>query len=899
MLMSLKMRHRACVSLLVALAMLPCVTTAQNARTTVVDSLPLTVRNTITARSIGPAIVGGRVSAIAMAPGDPTTFYVGGGMAGVFKTTDGGVTFDALFDHEAVASIGAIAVAPSDARVVWLGTGEANDRNTETWGGGVYRSIDAGRTWSHVGLIDSRAIARIAVHPTDPRTAYVAVVGDLWQPSAQRGLYKTIDAGTTWSKVLSALAPNDTRVGAGDVAIDPSNPNIVYAVLYARQRRPTSFAAGEAASGGKDEGGIFKSEDAGTTWHKLANGLPAHTERIGLAIYANNTSILYATVATTNTNAGGSTGPSVSMSPTGGVFRSDDRGAHWRRMSALLNRPDYAGQMRVDPTDDRRVYNLSASIVVSEDSGKTWREDISQLHPDHHALVIDPINPKHLIEGNDGGVYQSFSGGVTWEHLARFAVGEFRSVNVDRSIPYRVCGGLQDNGTWVGPSTVLNTIGIRNGDWSIAAMNDGGYCVFDDNDSAILYWSTNSKLRRTDFGSGHNADVTPGSSESGPTSALPLNWTPPLIGSHHHRGVIYLGANRVIKLSDHAEQWEAISPDLTRGGVQGGRPAISTLIESPVQSGVLWAGTDNGKIWRTSDEGVHWTDVSGNLPEVARGHWVNRVEASHSNAAAGYVVISAYRDGNRAPLVYATKDSGRTWLDIAGNLPRTEPVRVVREDPDNSNVLYAGTEFGLWLTLDGGHSWSRFGNLPTVAVDDILIEPRTHDVVIATQGRSLYIIDQARPFAQMTRQILSQTVHLFAPEPAIQLKYIEGLLEGAQGNQYSGQNPPMGAVLTYYIKDSGHRDVDIVVKSASGELVANLTGPAVSGLNRVTWDLRQTRDMRASFQGTLGARYLVPPGTYTVTVTDGAASSTQRLEVRSGPGPLKNYNREWPSDIRP
>jgi photosystem II stability/assembly factor-like uncharacterized protein len=875
----------------------------QSGRTRVVDPTSAILENTLTARSIGPAVVGGRVSAIAMEPGNPSTFYAGAGMGGIFKTTDGGVTFDAIFEHEAVASIGDIAVAPSDPLVVWVGTGEANDRNTSTWGKGVYRSTDAGRTWSHIGLADSRVIARIAVHPADPRTAYVAAVGDLWQPSAERGLYKTADAGQTWRKVLGAAAPNDTRVGAGDVAIDPMNPNIVYAALYARQRRPTSFAAGEAATDGKDEGGIFKSEDGGATWHKLTNGLPAHTERIGLSIYTKNPSVLYATVATKNTDVAGSTGSAVSASLAGGVFRSDDRGAHWRRMSNLINRPDYAGQVRVDPTDDRRVYNLSAAIVVSDDSGKTWREDISQLHPDHHALVIDPANPRHLIEANDGGVYQSFSGGATWEHLSRFAAGEFRSVNIDRSIPYRVCGGLQDNGTWVGPSTVLNTIGIRNGDWQIAAMNDGGYCVFDDGDSTILYWSTNSKLRRTDFRAGHNADVTPGSggNQGGGAAAatLPLNWTPPLIGSHHHRGVVYLGANRVIKLSDHAELWEAISPDLTRGGTPGGRPAISALVESPVAPGVLWAGTDNGKVWRTSDEGAHWTDVGINLPATAQGHWVNRVEASRAGAHAGYVVVAAYRDGNQGPLVYATVDSGRSWRDISGNLPRTEPVRVVREDPDNVNVLYAGTEYGLWLTLDGGRSWSRFGNLPTVAVDEIVIEPRTHDLVIATQGRGLYIIDQTRAVAQTTQQVLAEPLHLYAPEPAVQIKYIEGLLEGAQGNQYAGQNPPMGAILTYYVNDGDGDAVDVKITSATGAPVANFVGPASSGLNRVLWDLRQSRDMRAGFQGTLGARYLVPPGTYTVSVTHGTARSTQRIEVQPGPGLLKNYNREWPSDIRP
>ena len=877
---------------------------AQTARPRSVDTLPLTFNGTLTARSIGPAAVGGRVSSLAIEPHNATTFYVGAGMGGVFKTTDGGVSFQAIFEHEGVASIGDIAVSPSDPHVVWVGTGEANDRNTSTWGDGVYRSTDGGHSWKHAGLAASHVIGRIAVHPTDPRTAYVAAVGDLWQPSAERGLYKSVYAGATWKKVLGAPAPYDDRVGAGDVAIDPSNPEVVYATLYARRRHIWSFDAGEAATEGHDEGGIFKSEDGGATWHKLTSGLPAHTERIGLSVYARNPRVLYATVATSGTSDQGPTGPAVSESVTGGVFRSDDGGARWRRMSGLVNRPDYAGQVRVDPTTDARVYNLSASVVVSDDSGKTWREDISQLHPDHHALVIDPANPKHLISGNDGGVFQSWSGGATWDHLSKIAIGEFRAVNVDHSTPYRICGGLQDDGTWVGPSAVLNLVGIRNGDWHIAGMNDGAYCVFDPVDSEVLYWSTNNSLRRTDFRSGHNADVTPKPAATGGGGAaaatFTYNWTAPLIGSRHSPGVLFMGATRVMRLTDHAEHWAAISPDLTKPVAPGGRPTISTIAESPARAGVLWAGTDNGKLWRSLDDGAHWTDVSANLPASARGHAVNRVEASHADVSSAYVVVSAYRDGIFAPLVFATSDTGATWRDIAANLPRTEPARMLREDPDNANVLYLGTEYGIWITIDRGRSWTRLGDLPTVAVDDIAIEPKTHDLVIATQGRAFYIVDRARPLTEITRQVLSEQVHLFAPDPAAEIGYFDGLIEGAHGYQFRGENPPSGAVLTYNVGDAGsHREASVAIATAAGIPVANFAGTATPGLNRATWDLRPTRDMRANFQGTMGARYLVAPGKYTVTVTYEGAHSTQTIEVRAGPGPLTDYTREWPLDIKP
>ncbi len=429
------------------------------------------------ARIIGPAIMGGRVSDIALDPKDPFTFYVALGTGGIMKTADNGVTFDAVFTKEAVAAVGAVAVSPADPKVVWVGTGEANDRNSSSWGNGVYRSTDGGATWKHAGLEKSRTIARVVVHPTDANTAWVAAMGDLWQPGGERGLYKTTDGGATWKAVLTAPAPYDGRVGCGDVALDPSDPNALYAALYARQRTPWSFVAGRAATDGKDLGGIYKSTDGGTTWKKLAGGLPGMTGRIGLDVHRKDPKTV---VAIVQSDEGGTTDFREVESKRGGVFRSDDGGDTWARLSPLDPRPFYFSQIRIDPGDSGRVYVLGFSAHVSEDGGRTFREDLfAKIHPDWHAMAIDPRDPRRIVVGTDGGAYQTYNRGKTVEFLNRFAAGEFYRINVDLGAPYRICGGLQDNLNWVGPKETRSKEGILNSDWINVGGGDGFYCVFD------------------------------------------------------------------------------------------------------------------------------------------------------------------------------------------------------------------------------------------------------------------------------------------------------------------------------------------------------------------------------------------------------------------------------------
>ncbi|MFL5579320.1 MAG: WD40/YVTN/BNR-like repeat-containing protein, partial [Gemmatimonadaceae bacterium] len=602
------------------------------------DSSAVVLARGLRARGIGPAVMGGRVSDIALDPRTPSTFYVGLGTGGVMKTTDGGASFSAVFERQPVASVGAVAVAPSDPSVVWVGSGEPNDRNSSSWGNGVYRSTDGGGTWTNVGLKASRTIARIVVHPTDPKTAYVAAMGDLWGWSAERGCYRTTDAGATWARVLSAPAPLSDRVGCGDIAIDPSNPSVVYAALYARRRLPWAFEYGPGATEGRDAGGIYKSTDGGATWKKLAGGLPVQTGRIGLAVYAKNPRVVYAVV---QSDEGGTQNIDMVRSRRGGVFRSDDGGETWTRQSALDPRPFYFSQIRVDPANDQKVYVLGYALHVSEDGGKSWREDrFKNVHPDNHALAIDPRQPERLLLGNDGGAYQSFNAGESWAHLSTFAGGEFYRINVDMGTPYRVCGGLQDNLNWVGPSRTRTKDGIVNSDWINIEGGDGFYCVFDPDSSNIVYAESQSGyVHRMNLATGEVRNLRPEPTEG--QAAFRFHWNSPLIGSRHTRGALYLGGNRVFKLTDRGEHWRTISPDLTTQNVQRilatGSGAetygvVYALAESPAKAGMLWAGTDDGKLWVTEDDGANWTDLTASLPAAVKGQWISRVEPSSKDA---------------------------------------------------------------------------------------------------------------------------------------------------------------------------------------------------------------------------------------------------------------------------
>jgi len=865
------------------------------------------------ARALGPAIMGGRVSEIALDPLDPATFYVGFATSGLYKTTDYGFTFAPLFDKQPALSIGAVAVAPSDSRVIWVGTGEANDRNSSGWGRGVFRSTDGGATWTAAGLASSRAIARIVVHPHDPDTAYAAAMGDLWAPGGQRGLFKTSDAGKTWTLVLSAPRPHDAVTGCGDVVLDPAQPDTLLAALYARRRQPWSFDYGVAATAGQDVGGIYKSVDGGRSWRELTRGLPALTGRIGLALFASDPRVVYAIV---QSDEGGTSSIMEIRSRAGGVFRSDDGGETWERRNALNPRAFYFSQIRVDPLHDQRVYVLGFTLHVSDDGGRTFREDLfGKVHADAHALAITPLAPelvaqararaaapaddapprppisRRLVLGTDGGVYQSLDAGARWAHLDRIPAGQFYRINVDDSTPYRICGGLQDNTNWVGPSRTWSTDGIVNSDWTMIGGGDGFYCVFDPTDADVVYAeSQEGYVHRFHLRTGESKDLRPAPPEGQP--AYRFHWNSPLLGSRHAKGTLYLAGNRVFRLTARGDHFEVISPDLssqdparimTTGSGAENYGVVYSLAESPREAGRLWAATDDGRLWLTRDDGKSWSDLTAALPAATRGQWLGRIEPSWHDAETAYLAVPAYRSGNHAPLAFRTADGGKTWHDIAGNLPPDAPVRVVREDPANPAVLYAGTEFGLFVSLDGGGAWTRLGQLPPVRVDDLVVHPRAHDLVVATHGRSLYVLDDVSALAGLRPEVAAQDLVLFAPRPAFGRYLLPGWEESNGQAVFRGENPPEGALLTFWTAEFTGEPVKISIVNSQGQTVANLTAPGTAGLSRVSWNLRPTKDVLSAYGG-LGADKFVPSGEYDVKLTRGAAKAASKLRVTIAAG---------------
>jgi photosystem II stability/assembly factor-like uncharacterized protein len=840
------------------------------------------------ARAIGPAVMGGRVSDIAFDPKDPFTFYVATAHGGLMKTTDSGATFSPLTDDQPVPSMGAVAVAPSDSKVVWLGSGEANDRNSSGWGNGVYRSTDSGGSWTHVGLKDSKTIARILVHPKDPDTAYVCAVGDLWNPGGERGLYKTTDAGKSWKAVLQAPAPHTAKVGCGDAAMDPTAPETIYAALYARRRTPWSFVSGPEYTDNADAGGIFKSTDGGATWKKLTQGLPKATQRIGLSVFVKNPKIVYAIVQSAE---GGSSNIDEVRSKSGGVFRSEDAGESWTRVNALNPRPFYFSQIRVDPEDDQRVYVLGFMLHVSEDGGKSFREDrFKNVHADCHAFAFDPRDSKRVLLGTDGGVYQSFNRGAKWIHLNSMALGEYYRIAVDGSTPYRICGGLQDNVNWLGPSATNSKEGITNADWINIYGGDGFYCAFDAKDPNIVYAESQSGfVHRLDLKSGQMKGLRPEPAEG--QAAFRFHWNSPLIRSLHDPSKLYLAGNRVFTLTDRGERWSAISPDLsanqldrimTTGSGAETYGVVFALAESPVKAGMLWAGTDDGKLWVTEDEGAHWAELTASLPAAAKGEWVARIEPSWHDANVAYLAVSAFRSGNYAPLLYRTADRGKTWQSIAANLRADGPVRVIREDPKNADLLFAGTEFGLFASFDRGGSWVPLGGLPTVPVDDILVHPTERDLVIATHGRSLYIIDDISPLEQLTNDVRGKAAHLFPVLPAMAVNLLEGWVESAGTGVFRGANPPEGALINVWIKEYRGDAISIAIKGPNDQPVANLSAPGVPGFNRIVWNLKPSKDLLTQYGGE-GEKF-VRAGEYEVELTYGKVKQSEKVKVDVVPG---------------
>jgi photosystem II stability/assembly factor-like uncharacterized protein len=862
------------------------------------------------ARSIGPAVMGGRISDIAIDPHNPAVFYVGFATSGVWKSSNYGVTLSPIFDDEPAQSIGAVAVAPSNDKIVWVGTGEGNDRNSSGWGVGMFKSTDAGGTWKFAGLKTSRTIRRIVIHPTNPDIVFAAAGGSLWADGGERGLYRTTDGGATWQLVLSAKAPDNAVAGCSDVVMDPDNPDVLYAALYARQRKPWAFLYGVSATAkGADVGGIFKSTDGGATWTKMTSGLPTETGRIGLAVARSKPNTVMAIV---QSDEGGTSDIDQNHSRRGGIFRSEDAGATWVRVNSFDPRPFYFSRIEIDPANDQRVYVVAWNVYLSEDGGKTFREDKSaHVHSDVHAIAIQagstlpppmtapgdstpkatpPVSQRILI-GTDGGLYQSFDAASSWQFLNSVPAGQYYRIALDSSTPYRIAGGLQDNSNWVGPSRTDTKEGIRNADWTMIGGGDGFYTVFDPADSNIIFAeSQGGEVHRFNARTGEMRNFQPKPAEG--SAAFRFHWTAPLIGSLHDKDVLYLGGNRVFKITNHGETFEIISPDLshnepdktnTLGSAAENYAVVYALAESPLKAGRLFAGTDDGRLWVTSDEGKEWTELTGKLPKEVRGRWVARIEPSHYDADAGYVVFSSYRSGDDTPYVYRFTKLGGSWTRVTGDLPDADPAIVLREDPVNPKLLYLGTEFGLYITLDGGAHWVRFGGLPQVRVDDIQLQAREGDVVIATHGRSLYVLDDSRPLREFTPQVADSAAHLFSVRAAHGRFLLPGWVESGGTGYFQGDNPPEGALLTVWVKEYTGDKFTVTIADSTGRDVAKFEAPAVPGFTRLNWDLRVQKAYRFDYMGDEGNRF-VPPGTYTATLSLKDVHVKQKFAVTVEPG---------------
>jgi photosystem II stability/assembly factor-like uncharacterized protein len=1008
-------------------------------------------------RSIGPASMGGRIDDIAVSESDPNIIYIGYAVGGVFKSENNGTTFEPVFETYPTASIGDIAIHPTNPDIVYVGTGEANNRQTSSFGDGIYKTTDGGKTFTNIGLKETQTIARIVIDPKSPDTVYVASPGHLFGPSPDRGVYKTTDGGKSWNKIKFI----DDNTGFNDIVLDPSNSNIIYASSYQRRRSGCCF------NGGGPGSAIWKSTDAGKSWTTLSeHGLPPATYgRIALDVSRSNPNVLYAQIeagetgapvrtaatdvgaATEPTPAGaaavtppggagrsgeagragggggaggaggagqeseeggrgrGRGGPSfdwcnnggpsrgylagrggsnvVQQPPAGwkppeldsrrsGIFRSDNKGQSWTAVSNCNARPMYFSQLRVDPTNDKTIYVAGLPVAKSLDGGRTFATlddaggNNSPGHVDQHAIWIDPRNPRHLMIGNDGGLDISWDQGRTWDFVNTMATALAYIVTADMRRPYFVYVGLQDNGSWGGPSAVRGRGGIMNSDWYGIGGGDGFYTAVDPTDfNNVITESQDGNTNRYDLRTGRGVSIRPrapaapgragGAGEAGgagraevaqpptPQTAPPVqvgapevqpgglggrggppnvlnaktgdqyrfNWNTPVVMSPHNPKIVWLGGNRLFKSYNQGDTWVA-SDDLTKQvdrntvslmGVPGnvtqlskndGVVSYSTIVsisESPILPGIVWAGTDDGNLQLSRDGGVTFVEVGKNLAGLPPGHqhWISRIDASHFDAGTAYVSVDGHRNDDLRPYVFVTRNYGQSFENITANLPQYGNVQVVREDPKNRNLLYVGTEFGLYISLDGGKQWQKFmTNYPTVRTDDILVHPRDGDLIVATHGRSVWIADDITPLQQLTAEVQREDAHLFDVRPAI--AYLNDQQHGQHvGGQkvFVGENAPRGTYISYFLKSAAGGDVKISIADASGKAIRTMDGTRQGGINRVLWNLAPNPPPppAAGQAGGLGgggrgaAPQAVEPGTYVVTLSVGGKTYTKPVTV--------------------
>jgi len=813
-------------------------------------------------RSIGPATMSGRIADIAVYEANPAIWYVGTAHGGVWKTTSNGAMFTPLLQDKGLMSIGDIAVSQLNPDVVYVGTGESNNRQSGSWGEGLYKSTDGGKTWSHIGLRDSKHINRIVLDPNNNDVVFVAATGALYGPGGDRGVYKSTDGGRTWRNVLKV----DENTGANDLVVAATDPNIMYASTYQRRRSTCCM------NGGGPGSGIWKSTDAGEHWMRLSGpGLASGAlGRIGLDTYRRSANTLFVSVEGP-AGAGGRGGPAdvgIDQPAAGtGTYRSDDGGTTWRKTSVNNPRPMYFSQVRIDPNNPDRIYMGGVGLQMTIDGGKTWETDASLvIHDDLHALWINPSNSDHIIQGNDGGIALSYDGAKTWSFIPNLPVGLFYHVGFDMETPYNVCGGMQDNYDWCGPSRSRHTSGIYNYDWFQIQGGDGFVAIPDLRDSRIIYTeSQDGNITRRNKVTGESKSIRPSPANVvGAVAGEPafrFHWDTPLMISPVDNGTLLVAANKVFKSTDRGDSWVAISPDLTTGanrdtivtmGLKGSDitiarndgvsnwPAIVALAESPKQAGMYFAGTDDGNVQMSKDGGKTWQNITSRIPGFPKGAFVSRIVPSRFDAATVYVTVENHRENDYEPHIWVSNDGGSSFSSLNANL-KGEVARTLTEDIKNPDLLYVGTETGIFITLDRGKSWRRLkANFPTVRVDELTIHPRDNALLVASHGRSLWILDDLSPIQEYAAANAADA-KLFTPSPALQWKQMDNRNDEFWGHQFFvGENPPLDAVISFNLKKN-IPGLGLRITDASGRTIRGLSIPASrnqAGIQTVCWDQR-------------------------------------------------------------
>ena len=897
-------------------------------------------------REIGPALMGGRIADLAVVESKPQVFYIATGTGGVWRTDNHGTSWTPLFDDQPTSSIGDVTLDQSNPNLVWVGTGEPQNRQSSGWGNGVYKSTDAGNTWRHMGLDATKHVGRILIHPRNPEIVYVAAVGDLWGPNDERGVYRTHDGGETWENVLHI----DEHTGAIDLAMDPGDPNTIFAAMYQRQRTGWGF------NGGGPGSGLHRTFDGGDTWTELTEGLPEGDKgRIGVDIFRQDGNVVYALVeADARSPDAGFFGGGGGDESQSGLYRSLDRGDTWEKMSSTNPRPMYYSQVRIDPSNPDRIYVLGGNLMVSDDGGRTFRSDgAAQVHVDHHALWINPTDPDHLILGSDGGVAASWDGTGHWRMFDNLPLGQFYAIGFDMRDPYYVCGGLQDNDPWCGPSNTRSFHGIRHQDWYETAYGDGFFTIVDPTDSTIVFSeSQHGNMNRYDLTTGEKTPMRPitGPRADGDTAkTYRFNWNSPLQLSPHDPANVYLGANYLLRSRDRGMSWEEVGGvDLTRQidrdeleimGVPGSEPQMSVndgistygnitaFAESPLTPGLLYVGTDDGNVQVSRDDGATWTNVADHIPDLPERTYVSRLEPSHHAEGRVYASFDGHRNADYAAYVYVSEDHGDNWRRITEGLPDGWSVNVVTEHHRAPNLLFVGNEVGVFVSVDRGERWVQLkNNLPVVPVDDILVHPRDNDLLVGTHGRSFWILADVSPLEHLSAETLAEAGRIF-PQARETIMWAQRGDWPFAGATYSAPNPPRGTLIRYYLRDAweapmaeeeGEEGGDsddgdkagtgdggdmadgepaeestfaLTITDVDGGHVRTLDAPGDAGVNEVVWDWR----MDAPYEpegpqqpvgfGQPGTPQgpIALPGVYTVSMEAGGQTHSSTVEIQADP----------------